>query len=130
MAYFAKLDQNSVVTEVIAVNNETIDYLPFPESEPVGIEFCQSLFGLDTIWKQTSYNSNFRGVYAGIGYSYDPSQDIFIPPQPYPNWTYGGPQTGWVPPVPYPTDGNLYVWDPATTTWVLAEAAPAPVPSG
>jgi hypothetical protein len=80
MAYFAQLDQNNFVTQVIAVNNETIDYLPFPDSEPVGVAFCESLYGSDTIWKQTSYNNNFRGVYAGIGYSYDPVQDIFIPP--------------------------------------------------
>ena len=78
MAYFAQLDQNNFVTQVIAVNNETIDYLPFPDSEPVGVAFCESLYGADTIWKQTSYNNNFRGVYAGIGYSYDPVQDIFL----------------------------------------------------
>jgi hypothetical protein len=80
MAHFAKLDENNLVTQVIVVNNDVIENLPFPESEPIGVEFCQSLYGTDTIWKQTSYNGNFRGVYAGIGYSYDPVQDIFIEP--------------------------------------------------
>ena len=84
MANFAKLDGNSVVTEVVAVNNEAIGNLPFPESEPVGVAFLQSLFGIDTIWKQTSYNNNFRKNYAGIGYTYNSSLDAFIPPQPFP----------------------------------------------
>lgn len=72
MAYFAQLDENNNVLEVISVNNETIDYLPFPESEPVGQEFIASL-GITGVWLQTSYNANFRGVYAGIGYIYDPT---------------------------------------------------------
>ncbi len=82
MAHFAQLDENNVVLQVIVVNNAVIDDLPFPESEPIGVEFCQSLYGVDTVWKQTSYNGNFRGVYAGIGYSYDPVLDIFVPPPP------------------------------------------------
>lgn len=80
MAHFVQLDANNIVTEVIVVNNAVIDDLPFPESEPIGVEFCQSLYGADTIWKQTSYNGNFRSVYAGIGYSYDPVLDIFVAP--------------------------------------------------
>jgi hypothetical protein len=31
-------------------------------------------------WIQTSYNHNFRGTYAGIGYAYDAEQDVFIAP--------------------------------------------------
>ena len=79
MAYFANIDNTNIVTEVIAVSNETIDYLPFPESEPVGQEFIASL-GLVGTWLQTSYNSNFRGTYAGIGYRYDATLDEFIAP--------------------------------------------------
>jgi len=80
MAHFAKLDENNVVLEVIVVNNETIQNLPFPESEPIGVAFCQSLFGADTVWKQTSYNNKFRGTYAGKGFTYDPTVDVFVPP--------------------------------------------------
>jgi hypothetical protein len=72
MAYFAEIDETNLVITVIAVNNETIDYLPFPESEPVGQEFIASL-GLQGQWLQTSYNSNFRGRYAGIGFTFDAS---------------------------------------------------------
>jgi hypothetical protein len=80
MAHFAQLDANNVVTEVIAVNNAVVEDLPFPESEPLGVAFCQSLYGADTVWKQTSYNNKFRGVYAGIGFLYDANDDIFIAP--------------------------------------------------
>ena len=59
MAYFAQINEDSVVTEVIAVSNETLDYLPYPESEPVGQEFIASL-GLTGLFLQTSYNNNFR----------------------------------------------------------------------
>jgi len=80
MAYFAQLDENNTVTQVIVISNEVINNLPFPESEPFGVGFCQSLFGADTVWKQTSYNNNFRGNFAGIGAKYDPVKDAFNPP--------------------------------------------------
>ena len=79
MAHFAKLDDNNLVTEVIVVhNNELLDN--GVESEAKGIAFCQSLFGGN--WIQTSYNGNIRKNYAGIGCSYDPVRDAFIPPKP------------------------------------------------
>lgn len=89
MAYFAQLDETNTVTEVIAVNNETLDFLPFPESEPIGQEFIASL-GFTGTWLQTSYNSNFRGTYAGIGFLFDASRGEYgefydpnnIPPDP------------------------------------------------
>jgi len=80
MANFAQLDENNVVTEVIVVNNAVIEGLPFPESEPLGVAFCQSLYGANTVWKQTSYNNKFRGKYAGIGYIYDQEEDVFVEP--------------------------------------------------
>ena len=80
MAHFAQLDANNVVTEVIVVNNAVVEDLSFPESEPLGVAFCQSLYGADTVWKQTSYNNKFRGVYAGIGFLYDVNDDIFVAP--------------------------------------------------
>jgi hypothetical protein len=80
MAHFAQLDETNKIIQVIVVNNEVIENKDFPESEPLGIAFCQSLFGENTQWLQTSYNDNFRGVYAGVGYIYDPIKDEFISP--------------------------------------------------
>jgi len=78
MAHFVKMNGN-VCSEVIVVNNEVLENKPFPESEPIGIAFCKSLYGEDTEWLQTSYNGNFRGKYAGIGSIYDPELDKFDP---------------------------------------------------
>jgi hypothetical protein len=71
MAHFAKINSSGIVEQVIVVNNEVLENKEFPESEPIGIAFCKSLFGEDTQWAQTSYNANFRGAFAGIGMIYD-----------------------------------------------------------
>jgi hypothetical protein len=78
MAHFAQMIGNSV-QKVIVVNNEVLENKPFPESEPIGIAFCKTLFGEDTEWLQCSYNRNFRGMYPLIGSIYDPELDEFDP---------------------------------------------------
>ena len=121
MAHFAELDQDNTVVQVIVVSNDSINNLPFPESEPVGIAFCQSLLGAETLWAQTSYNANFRYNYAGIGYTFDPTpvpNGAFIPPKPYPSWLLNTNTFQWEPPIPYPTDCGVYKWDEATRSWV------------
>lgn len=118
MAHFAELDNNNIVRTVIVVDNSALNDLPFPESEPVGVMFCQSLYGEDTIWRQTSYNANFRKNYAGIGYVYDVALDAFIPPSPYPSWILNTDTCVWEPPFPYPNDKKDYYWDEATQNWV------------
>jgi hypothetical protein len=120
MAHFAQLNEQDIVITVNVVNNSDIDNLPFPESEPVGIAYLQNLYGPETVWKQTSYNGNFRVRYAGVGYAYSVGYDAFIPPQFYPSWLFNATILDWVAPVPYPDDGNLYVWDENTISWVQA----------
>jgi hypothetical protein len=118
MAHFAKLDEQGTVIDVNVVNNETLNNLPFPESEPVGVAFLIDWSGGYTNWKQTSYNANFRKNYAGMGYTYDAVLDAFISPKPYPSWLLNTNTCQWVPPTPYPSDGNMYTWDEATQSWV------------
>jgi hypothetical protein len=118
MANFAKLDDQNIVLDVNVVNNETINNLPFPESEPVGIAFLTEWSGGYTNWKQTSYNANFRKNYAGIGYTYDATLDAFIAPSPYPSWLLNLDTCQWEPPVPYPTDNKIYSWDEEAQQWV------------
>ena len=91
MAHFAKLNEENIVTQVIVINNSDITNSRGREEETIGIKYCQKLLGESTTWKQTSYNNNFRGNYAGIGYTYMEnvatlgvaSTDIFIQQQPY-----------------------------------------------
>jgi hypothetical protein len=78
MAHFAQVKDNQV-QQVIVVSNSDCGSVEFPESEPIGQAFISSL-GLDGQWLQTSYNGNFRGTYAGIGYTYDAELDEFIAP--------------------------------------------------
>lgn len=80
MAHFAKVE-NSIVYEVIVVANSDCGGLEFPDSEPVGQAYIASL-GIEGEWLQTSYNNNFRGTYAGIGYTYDAVLDEFVAPTP------------------------------------------------
>lgn len=79
MAHFAEIDDNNVVLRVVVINNsEMIDPQGF-EVEQIGVAFCKNLFGGK--WVQTSYNGSFRGAFAGIGFVYDESGDVFVPRQ-------------------------------------------------
>jgi hypothetical protein len=112
MAHYAFLDDNNVVIEVI-----------------VGIDESQTIEGLDTeTWYgnlrnqkclRTSYNSKIRGTYAGIGFTYNPDEDIFIEPQPYSSWTRSG--SFWSAPTPRP-DGLAWAWDEDTLSWIEIES--------
>ena len=82
MAHFARVE-GGLVQQVIVVNNNVIQDDDGNEQESLGLAFCQSLYGADTTWAQTSYNATFRKNFAGIGYSYDTSRDAFIAPQPF-----------------------------------------------
>ena len=117
MAHFAKLDENNVVIEVNSVNNSEL-LQDGVESEYKGIQFLVNWSGGYLNWKQTSYNGNIRKNYAGIGYTYDSVRDAFIPPQPFPSWVLNEETCLWDAPVAMPTDGQLYNWDEATTSWV------------
>jgi hypothetical protein len=122
MAHFAQI-QDNVVTQVIVINNATIAEPPleFPATEGAGIVFIRDVLKFPHEWRQTSYNGSFRYHYAGIGYTWDPDfgeYGAFVPPQPYPSWTLDE-NAHWQPPVPYPDDGDFYVWDEETQSWVL-----------
>ena len=140
MAHFAKLDENNIVTQVIVVSNDDCtDPHTGQEDEVLGIAFCKKLLGGN--WKQTSYNNNMRGNYAGIGYKYHSgvatlgvgSTDVFLPAQPHASWTISTTAAEWVSPLgaaPALTDaeiaaGKYYQWDESayqadnSTGWVL-----------
>jgi hypothetical protein len=86
MSHFVKIDSNNVVTQVIVAEQDFIN------SGKVGDSF---------LWVQTSYNNNFRKQYAGIGFTYDKANDVFIAPKPY----------------AMPSDDKMYTWNESTTTW-------------
>ena len=117
MSHFAKVTDGKV-TQVIVAEKEFFD--TYVDSTPGE-------------WIQTSYNTRggvhygqdgkpdggvaLRGNYAGIGYTYDRTNDVFYPAQPFPSWTISAPNWTWEAPVAMPTDGKRYAWDEATTSW-------------
>jgi len=112
MAHFAKLDENNLVIAVHCVHNNALDL----ENEEIsGIEFLTELHNY-SLWKQTSYNNNIRKQYAGIGFSYDSANDVFIAPQPYPSWSLDQ-NFDWQAPTPMPTEGFWY-WDEDSLSWL------------
>lgn len=76
MAHYAFLDENNIVTEVITGRDEWEEIDGITDWEQAYSEIRGQ------VCKRTSYNGNIRFNYAGIGYSYDPIDDAFIPPMP------------------------------------------------
>jgi hypothetical protein len=113
MAHFAEI-LNGVVQRVIVVHDNEL-LVDGVEVESKGAEFCANLFGGE--WVQTSYNDNIRKQYAGIGYTYDPVNDVFICPQPYGSWTLDD-NFDWQPPTPMPSSGGPYRWSEEDLEWV------------
>ena len=83
MAHFARLDENNIVTEVLVVNNEILINPPEEWRGIAWLNYFDELRGLEPArWVQTSYNSKFRGTFAGIGMVYDEVNDVFVAPEP------------------------------------------------
>lgn len=120
MAHFAKLGAGNVVEQVIVVDNKDTADANGVEKEYIGAAFCERILG--GRWVQTSYNGNKRKNYAGIGYTYREDIDAFVPPQPYASWVLNA-NAQWEAPVDMPTDGGMYSWDEATTSWVAQQVA-------
>ena len=117
MPYFAKVTDGKV-TQVIAAEQEFFN--TYVDSTPGE-------------WIQTSYNTQggvhklggtpLRGNYAGIGYTYDRTNDVFYAPQPYASWVLNNTTWSWEAPVAMPTDDKKYTWDEAVKNWVEVAAA-------
>lgn len=120
MSHYAKV-LNGIVTQVMCVADASF-FDTFVDSSP-------------GTWIQTSYNTRggvhyaddgitpdggaaMRGNYAGIGYIYDATHDVFYAPQPFPSWTLNQTTWSWEPPVAYPATGGPYTWDEPTQSWV------------
>lgn len=106
MAYYAFLDDNNQVIEVISGRDE---------SDGDWETYYGQLRGHRCV--RTSYNGNIRKQFAGIGYTYDQTADVFIRPQPFPSWTLDN-NHDWQAPTARPDDGRDYYWNEAKQEWV------------
>jgi hypothetical protein len=110
MSHFAKVTDGKVTQVIVA---ETDFFNTFVDSSPGN-------------WLQTSYNTHgnqhpegrpLRGNYAGIGYNYDATNDVFYAPQPFPSWIINNTTWLWEAPVAMPTDDKKYKWNESITNW-------------
>jgi hypothetical protein len=129
MAHYCFIDENNIVVEVITGKDED-DLETLPEGFASWEEYYQTKRdGL--VCKRTSYNTirnehilggtAFRGNYAGIGFTYDPVNDVFIGEQPYPSWILNESTWSWEAPIPLPDETNFYRWNEETQSWDLVE---------
>jgi len=137
MAHYAFIDNNDIVTEVIVgIDEDSTDTLP--EGYTSWEDWYLTQRPGASACKRTSYNTianthsgggtAFRGNYAGIGFTWDETNNVFYPPQPYASWTLSSDWV-WEAPIDYPDDGNAYIWnenayqadtaDPKTEGWEL-----------
>jgi hypothetical protein len=124
MAHFAKVRDGFVVQVIVA---EQEFFQTFVDTSPGE-------------WIQTSYNTRegvhydpqtgqpsqdqskaLRKNYAGVGFTYDPQRDAFIPPKPYNSWVLNEDSCIWQSPIPMPNDGKIYIWDEPTESWKESE---------
>lgn len=112
MAHYAYIDENNIVVTVTVGKDETelIDGLDTETYYAQGTPYTV---------KRTSYNHKIRGTHAAVGYTYNPDEDIFVMPQPYPSWTRNG--SFWEPPTPMPTEGGPYRWVEEDLNWQVIE---------
>lgn len=122
MAHYAFLNERNIVVEVIVGRDETDSTDGITDWE----QFYGNLRGLPC--KRTSYNSyggvnlrtaevGFRKNFAGIGFTYDPVKDAFIPPSPYPSWVLNEDLCIWEAPIPMPEDDLHYHWNERIREW-------------
>ena len=137
MGHFAKIDGSNLVTQVTIIDDDEIrgnggEYTTEVET------YVGELLGGN--WKQCSHTGRKRVNFPGIGWTYDPIKDAFIPPdslKPYPSWVWDDDICWWKPPVDMPaaTTGDeaagqkdenevytvrpyFWQWNESTTNWV------------
>ena len=119
MAHFAQIDNNSIVVQVLVVDDSVAER---------GQDFLANDLGLGGTWIQTSYNT-FGGIhlnngtplrknFASIGYIYDPVRDAFYEKQLFNSWTLNDDTCIWEAPIEKPNDGKSYEWSESNMNWM------------
>ena len=125
MAHFAELDINNKVLQVVVISNEDVDANGGDQSAEAET-FVATIVPFNPFggaWKQTSYSGSFRKQYAGVGYFYNPSLDMFVVAQPYPSWSLDS-SGDWKAPVTVPNVTEISgltvftSWDEPNLRWL------------
>lgn len=110
MAFFAQVDENNLVIEVLKTDDS------WPEKGKLWLEEKFGGTWLET--ERETESERLRKNFACKGFTYNTEADAFVPPQPYDSFILDTNDYQWKPPIPYPEDGKSYVWDEQTTSWV------------
>ena len=151
MASFAKINDDNEVLAVLTLDNENCVNSEGVETESVGQQWLETHNNWPADkWIQTSYNTlnnehllsgtPFRGNFASIGFTWDPSNNIFWPPKPYPSWVKNTTTAAWDPPIARPslteeqnsqntkpdadtpaTHNWVYTWNESNGSWDLTD---------
>lgn len=144
MAHFAKISEQNEVLNVLAVDDKDTKNDNNQEIESIGQSYLETHNNWPAhLWIKTSYNTlqnthrlggtPFRGNYAGIGYIWDPENNIFLPPKPFPSWVKNIEEARWQSPIGDPpqlteeqynqyssgTHDWNYLWNEESQTWDL-----------
>jgi hypothetical protein len=143
MAHFAKISEDNIVLSVLTLDNKDMLDENNNPSENVGQKYLEKHNNWPAhLWVQTSYNTYqnthklngtpFRGNYAGIGYVWDSSNQIFLPSKPYNSWVKNLQEARWESPIgdaPERTSeefeiNSRYEWNENNQSWYLVPAPP------
>ncbi len=108
MSHFAKVE-NGIVTQVIVAEED------FIATGAVGHGWVQTSY--NTLGNQHPEGRPLRGNYAGIGYTYDETNDVFYAPQPAEGWVLNTSTWLW-------EDPSAPVVEPAPVANTVVEPEP------
>ena len=105
MSLFAEINNDNIVVRVVVVE------------DGCDAAWCREFFDGGT-WVETTEDGSIRANYAGVGYTYDPVNDVFFEPKPFPSWSFNKETYAWVPPVPHPNNGVFVKWNEGQLAWI------------
>jgi hypothetical protein len=123
MAHYALINKEGIVVDVITGIDENETQVDLDGTVVGGSSEAWEAFYASRPWfegllcKRTSYNSNIRKRFAGVGYSYNDRLDAFVPPKPYPSWVLNDEIADWEPPVPKPDSAGYFEWNEGQQRW-------------
>ena len=121
MAHYAFINSENIVVQVITGVDETETQVDNGVEVGGSAEAWESFYAAQP-WhegltcKRTSYNNTIRKQYAGVGFTYDSSADVFVAPKPFPSWTLDS-NHDWQAPVARPEEG-MWIWNEETLAWI------------
>jgi len=152
MAHFAKISETNLVMQVLTLDDKDCINSEGVEVESIGQAYLETHNNWPAhLWIKTSYNTSknqhrnggtaLRGNYAAVGYTWDATNQLFLPPKPFSSWVIDHTNADWKSPIGDPpalteeqesqnqalTNRWRYIWDESiynvdnTTGWIIVD---------